>query len=447
MDDSVVNEGTLAFAQSSDESHKSDFAFRVLVLLSLVLNLKPEFLIPGLSDNAIARSVPNILSFIIIAAWIVGHKKLWHNPQTRYYIAFYVLMVVGMMTARNYGRAFPIVKAFAINVAMYLATISIVDEMKKLKKLIRIFLLCNIFLAIIGIVSGGQIKSIPVLSDENDFSLMMNILIPFAFFRAYSATEHRVKIFYYCVTLLFAAGVVVSFSRGGFVGFLCTATYCFMQIKRKGRIIVAVLIIGVISLFFIPQSYINEVKTLEQGTEESTAAERIYFWTIATKIYLDHPILGVGPGNAGVWIPDYDITNQGNREWGRALHSLYFTLLSELGSIGVLLFVGMLISGEQYKRSVRAMYYKIRVAVGSIAEDDATIRKYVVHTEDAYYLALSLTGALIGFLTSGAFLSVLYYGWFWMIMMYTVILFNVTRPLDAEVSDQIRRLNTAPRGY
>jgi 4-amino-4-deoxy-L-arabinose transferase-like glycosyltransferase len=183
------------------------------------------------------------------------------------------LLLINTIFARNAGGALPVTKSFFFGVLVYLATISFVDEFNKIRKLINIFLFCNVFIAILGIKSGGLIRSIPALSDENDFALLMDMLIPFSFFYGLEAEGLAKNMFYFGITLLFVIGVFVWFSRGGFVGLICSGLYRLSKSRRRASIIPVALLVLVVGYLVLPQRYIREVSTIREGTEERTAAK------------------------------------------------------------------------------------------------------------------------------------------------------------------------------
>jgi O-antigen ligase len=166
------------------------------------------------------------------------------------------------------------------------------------------------------------------------------------------------------------------------------------------------------------------METISQGTKESTAGARAYFWKIAVREFKDHPIIGVGPHNFGIWFPDYVKSNDDcltyarapATSWGRVAHSLYFTLLAELGIIGVILFVCLIYSFEKEIFNIKHIWMKFR----SFKASNSNLRQ-------AYFISLGLNGALIGFLVSALFLSVLYYVWMYFLLALLVGLSNAVQ--------------------
>jgi len=425
-----------------------EFSFILVVILAVIGSLPPERLIPGLSSVGVLRHAPNVLTGLLFLLWLARGRKVLHNPETKLYAAFWLLMVLGTGLARNPVRALNCTKGFTAGFMGYLAKVTFVDSTPKLGTLFKIFIVCNVPIALMGIQGGGIIRSIPSLSDENDFALLMNMIVPFAFFFGLKAERWKGKLFYFGAFFLFVAGVVVSLSRGGFLGLLCSLAYCFSKTSRKGAtLLFGLLLLGAASLF-VPESYWQEMRTIRtEGAEQGTGEKRVYYWKNAMKIFAHHPVIGVGPENAPVWITTYDPSERGMRDWGRALHSVYFTLLAEQGIVGTLLFLAMVYHSERNRRNVRRLWQAESRAQRAAGTGGTRYSLRLAEIEEAYHYSLALTGGLIGYLASGIFLSALYYAWFWTILTYTAILTNVVRDLVDPVSQGGRRseVNLCPR--
>jgi len=96
----------------------------------------------------------------------------------------------------------------------------------------------------------------------------------------------------------------------------------------------------------------------------------------------------------------------------------------------------MIYYGEKNKTYIKNIYNSFSSLLSNISMLPSRKDRYTKQIKEIYFLSLAFTGALIGYLSSGAFLSVLYYGWFWMIMSYTVILFNITNKLLEEIAEE-----------
>jgi O-antigen ligase len=164
-----------------------------------------------------------------------------------------------------------------------------------------------------------------------------------------------------------------------------------------------VALLAVFALVIAPSEYWDEVRSIsEEGTTKGTGAARIYTWTIGWEIFLDSPIIGVGQGNFP-WVfgetekevMDDDEPFRGRSFAGRAAHSIYFTMLPELGIIGSVLIFCMIIY------SIKDLHSIIKEC-----QNKYTLKEYAFKY---YNIALALEGSLVAFLVSGAFISTLYY--------------------------------------
>jgi O-antigen ligase len=153
------------------------------------------------------------------------------------------------------------------------------------------------------------------------------------------------------------------------------------------------------------QSYLERVKSIFE-TEEGTAEGRRFLWAAARNMWKAHPVLGVGGGNftflVGQYQPtDFDKPEYLDRDWsGTVTHSIFFQVLSEHGSVGILL-MGYIIGAHFL--TLRRLRRLARSHPGF--PDD--VRR------DAELYGGALGGAVVGYCAAGAFLSVAYYPYLW----------------------------------
>jgi len=187
---------------------------------------------------------------------------------------------------------------------------------------------------------------------------------------------------------------VVSFSRGGFVGLVLMFFIVWLVSPRKMVSVVAILILGGVVYLYGGDKYRHEMGTVTD-TKESTAHARLMSWASAWDMFLDHPF-GVGGNNFQVLFPEY----QGNRfnrgMWGRVAHSLWFTLIPEVGVIGIVIYF-------------RLLFYNLK--------DSFSLRTKKKELSDAerylHAMGIACVAAMAGYFSAGSFISVLYYPHYW----------------------------------
>jgi O-antigen ligase len=180
-------------------------------------------------------------------------------------------------------------------------------------------------------------------------------------------------------------------------------------------------IIVIFALLTASSSYWDRVGTISteysesvEGSSKGTGGQRIYAWKLGWKIFIDNPVIGVGQGNypwhVGKTEDEMGVQWEERSLAGRAAHSLYFTLLPELGLVGTFIFLLIIIF------SIKDLVY-IRKAI--------MYRKEIYSEEESkkiYYLAMALEGSLVGFLTSSVFISTLYYPNLWLLLAFIISL-------------------------
>jgi O-antigen ligase len=264
------------------------------------------------------------------------------------------------------------------------------------------------------------------LGDENDFGMEMNVAVPVAFFMYQNAKNKGSKFLYLGLLGVFVMSVVATSSRGGFLGLLAVAAYCwFFSPKKVMSLIVGLCLAGLV-LVAAPQEYWDRISTITDDStmEVGTAGQRMFTWGIGWEMFLGNPLFGVGQGNFPWTIGEY----MGGRTWqtkslaGRQAHSLYFTLLPELGLVGVIIFGSMVYFNYKDTR-VKSLMPR-RPVRNAGTRDGAGIEDMQISRAALYGNAI--LGGMIGYLATSAFISTLYYPTFWIMMALAVALRNTT---------------------
>jgi O-antigen ligase len=238
---------------------------------------------------------------------------------------------------------------------------------------------------------GGQ--------DENYVAAMMGMALSCAYFCIQSETRRLAKILLTLCLVLFCGAIVVSFSRGGFVGLCAVIAYCLARARKKLVGFIVAALIGLTVLLVAGPAYWEEMSTISDVTE-STADLRLEVWKIGLRMFKASPILGVGAGNFRWEVGEYQSQDQSDK-YGRSLggsiiaHSLFVEMLAELGATGACLFLIILWCTHRDLRRARKI---------------ESLRDY----SDA------VTGSIVACLVNGLFLSLFYFSYVWLFIAMAV---------------------------
>jgi O-antigen ligase len=420
-----------------------------IVLLALLFEFgRPQEIIPGLKLVPFATLLHGWLFFAVMNAGKFDLAK----KQTKLWIALFAVMVLNIPFATNYYFAVMTEKDMFLTFGLYLGIISFVDSLDKFYRTIKIWMGIHAFLAVMGIFSGGHGVG-GWLGDENDFCMEMDVAAGFALFLMSSKVAGVSRPVYIGLLCLFILAAIATMSRGGFIGLIAVGLYWWIRSPNKIMPVFLGMMIVLFMVLVAPDAYWDRIKstTSEETIEEGTGATRLYTWGIAWEMFLYNPIIGVGQGNFPWALEEYqgDRTFQEKSYAGRAAHSLYFTLLPELGLAGLVIFLGMLMDSFKELKwvSLTAREYGSKMDLSTKAMDRLQDLRRRNKLQNALFAARALEGAFIGYLVASTFVSTLYYPTFWILVAFSIALRNcVAKEVDLEAGEEEHRNGTRPVG-
>lgn len=366
-----------------------------------------------------------IVTLILLFAWLSkGDKSSLWQPPINYVILFICAAGFSTLYAVNNYHAFRATQLLFLYLAgAILPGIMLINTYPRLQSLIKFWMLLHVFVAIMALQNGGRGPG-SFLEDENDLALTLNMVVPYLWFMSQSPDTKGIKRFYYflaaCVVI---AGVVVTASRGGFLGLVAVIGGIIVFSPKRLRNFAVVTLVCVVGYLMIPESYKKEVASISD-TENGTRNDRIYSWKMGWRMFLANPVVGVGANNYPWNVHIYEMqafgdgTGEIKMHGGRAAHSVYFTLLPELGMVGTLIYLLLLF--KSFKELAR------------LAKIDKDLERNSAELINLSLMARAMMVAMATFLVTGTFISVLYYPQLWYLAGFIAILSNVAKKVHVE---------------
>lgn len=171
---------------------------------------------------------------------------------------------------------------------------------------------------------------------HNPFAGYLELFVFLALSRAFFTK----KGIYYFQFIILIMGIVVSFSRGGWIGFF--VGFIFFLLKNKVKESFYFLGVIVILFFF----YLNLPQMRSTGrfkrlfSRDEWKGRIGYYWEKGRIILKKHPFLGVGIGNYREGLKKYGIKM--DKYLKMHFHNLYLQMLVETGIIGLAVFLLLL---------------------------------------------------------------------------------------------------------
>lgn len=392
-------------------SKARSWPFYLLILYFSFDYIRPHDIYPALQNAKIGF----IIGALIILTWIAkGNKRALKEPLIRYYFIFIFLMGIGVLYATNtYWVARTTGDLLIYLFVGVLPVAAFLEDPAKLRLFFRFWIFIHVLLGIYGITHHGRGPG-STLADENDLALALNMCIPYAFFLFLSpSTNLKEKSFYLLSVCILVYAVIATDSRGGFIGLVAVAFGVIFYSKNVIRNFILIILSIPMFLYVASPSYITEMETI-QNTMDSTRQDRLYSWRRGWEMFVDHPVFGVGAGNYPWNVEKYELKSADydarthRLHGGRVAHSIYFTLLPELGLSGVFIYSVILFG----------LFRKLR-KTGNIREPEKQATNEQIELE---LLSHAMTASLVSYLVCGAFISVLYYQHFWYLMGFAIAL-------------------------
>jgi O-antigen ligase len=313
----------------------------------------------GAEDGA-ARLVLGLAAFALVAT---RRRRELELPTMHPGLSVLLLLLVGWAAlsvawAEDAGEAIPAAERIAVNAVLVMIVFAAIRTPRDLSMVLGAFVLGAVTAVLIGLVSApGGADAGRLGTEILDPNLLAAALIAAAAICVALYALDRdplIRLLTICAAMLCAVGVLLTASRGA----LIAITFCLVAaVLLAGRWRPPVLAGGVVVLiaaagyftFLAPPEIRDRVTEPTKG-QERTREGRTTIWQVALRAAEDKPIAGVGAGNFRVASKHY-IDEPGAlartdeiTEKPAVAHNAYLEVLAELGVVGILLFVSILLT-------------------------------------------------------------------------------------------------------
>ena len=272
----------------------------------------------------------------------------------------------------------------------------------------------------IGRNSGNRVSGVGLV-DSPDANGLAAAIAPSLVLSVYYywISENKMLKFCFAVAGVFIANAIVLInSRGAFLAVAVSLMFFFyhmytssFQRQHQKKIAVFITIAGLSGAYYLADDdFINRMMGItaevEKAEEQESGATRIIFWKAAWEMTKDHPY---GNGFRGfnhfspLYIPE-GVDTGGSRS--RSVHSAWFEALTEVGYLGLTVFVLMIWSAWKHLNKVK--YY---LKEHNIIDD--------------YFKIIALQGSLLAFIVAMTFLNRMRAEVLYWLIMFSAAAYNV----------------------
>lgn len=333
------------------------------------------------------------LGLTTIAVLAEGRTPRFRTKAGLALLAYSVVLVLSSVTAINPAASYAGWQLYFSWVLVYFLVTSTITTERRLLVFTVAFLLYSFKMSQHGFrswvsngfgfsdwgVTGGHAW----FANSGELGIQMCIFLPLSveFILALRQDWSRLtRWFFYLMPITAVGTIVASSSRGALLGAAAVGLWWVLRSKHRIRSLVAVAALAALTWVVVPEEQKARFST---AGEDETSVSRLVRWEAGIQMAQEYPVLGIGYNN---WLTFY----------GPLSHNIFIEALSEMGYTGLFAFLALI--GATFHVNFRTRRL-MRSVPGS--------SRLLTH------MAHGLDGALIGFLVSGFFVTVLYYPFFW----------------------------------
>jgi len=384
-------------------------SFAALFLFTAVLYARPAEFYPSAFTNKLALILGLVTFGLYLISQLALEGTLTARPREVHLVLLFMLAaLLSIPLAIDSSIAWGEFSAtFIRGVLIFIVIINVTRTTTRLKAMLFLSVVTALVLSGIAVndyrlglltIEGYRAAGhgTGIFGNTNDMALHLVTMLPISVALFFGARNPLMKIIHAGCALVMMSAILLSYSRGAFLGMLVVLVFFAFKLAPGNRVAIVLLaIVGAASVILLaPSGYGTRLLSIflpgldPGGSADQRRGELFRSAWVA----LRHPLLGVGMGN---YQPLMSLK-------GLVTHNSYTQVAAEMGATALVL----------YTMFIVAPLRKLAV----IARDSFATRK----SSDLYYLALGLQASLLAYMVSSFFLSVAYAWYVYYLVGYAV---------------------------
>jgi hypothetical protein len=411
--------------------------YAALFLFTVVLYARPAEFYPSPLTASIAFIIGMITLAVFVPSQLSIDGTLTARPREVNLILLFLLTgLLSIPLAINPGQAWlTFSDTFIRCIIIFVVMVNAVRTEGRLKGLLFLAIAVSVWLSVGAIndyrlglttVEGYRVggRGAGIFGNSNDMSLFLVTILPIAIALTFSTRRVMARIFYVLSAMLMIAAIMLTYSRGGFIGALVCLGFLGWKLGHRNRLLVGIfgVILCILALALAPHNYSIRLLSIfvpsldPLGSSDARREELIRSIHVA----LRHPLFGIGMGNYA--------SEMSYR--GLVTHNAYTQVAAEMGMTALVCYTMFIVTPLKRLGQIVRQTFETR-----------TRSRY-------YYLAIGLQASLLGYMVASFFASVAYIWYVYYLVAYAVCL---RRLYEAEMGvillpeRQMRKQKTSTR--
>jgi hypothetical protein len=429
-------------AAAKPVKEKIPLGTKFVYLMWTFILFDPQWYVAWKGPDAVTR-IPTVLFAVMLLLVFFKPPKHWFPALLGFML--YTMAIVPFAYIK--GGTFNVVKTLIAFYVLAVGTMAFVRNVRQAVPIITAAMLGQFLWYLFWGVTRGRVLWHPALFNYDSYGPLMVIGIGMSYFYGFATTNKKAKVLAFLTSIGCIMGLVSSFARGAVLGAALVVCWIFLRSNRKGATLAAGLIGGVVvviaaSLFSgtqgkgrseTGQGFFAEMATIFENS--GTETDRKVLWALARRVWAENIIFGVGANNFGAYAAENfaaGTTGGGYNDnpgklWGRQLHSTYFQILCEYGTIGSMIFLWVLWDFFKRNAMLRSKPFEQRwwdISGGKL------------HLPQ---LARGLETGMVGFLGTALFYNQIFdVHWLYTLVTINGVLWAVSKPLPKPRPERVQ---------
>lgn len=386
-----------------------------LYIFSILVLFRPYELVPGLgflSSTAFYFAALTLLIFIPTQLSTEGSMTAFPT-EVKCVLAMTVLAIVTMPIGKYAAGSWAVFNDIFIKaVLMFIVMVNVLRTRRRLMGIMWLSLGVGVVLSYTALTMymRGELKAEGyrvavniggMFGNPNDMALHLVTMTPLAIALALASKRTPARLLYLAMAGVFVAGIMVTFSRGGFLGVIIVGAVLAWKLGRKQRlnVVLASTFVGGLVILLAPGNYGLRILSIFYPALDPVGSndQRRELLMRSIWVTIRNP-WGIGMGNSPI-MNDYNLQT----------HNAYTQVSSELGLLGFVAYIIFIISPLRKLAAIERE---------SVARD-----KY----DWFYYLSIGLQASIAGYMASSFFGSVAYNWFIYYLIAYAVAFRRIYR--------------------
>ena len=381
----------------------------------------------------LASTAALLLLVPIVRSVVVERSAIVITPTLGLMFVFLISMMLSTAASPSPGLSIPRIGTFLVEgIVLYILVSNVANDVDRVRAIVRVLVIAGVCMAALSVyqeltrsydndfagfaqVSEGGFDIGPEndaalrqrlagpIGEQNRYAQVLLMVVPLAYFAARSSVRRVSRVLWYGAALLISAGVFLTFSRGAAVAaFAVLLLMVLHRVLSIGRLLTIVLVGAIVMMAAAPDFALRIASlgtvtdaTNTQADVDGAIRGRTTQALAAVNVFVDHPVVGVGPDRFFREFSQVEANKLGLRhlDTNRRSHNLYLEIAADQGMVGLVTFGAIM--------------------TVTIAQLASARRRWADRDPERAALAAGLMFALYSYVITAFFLQLSYQRYLW----------------------------------